>query len=125
MTKTVPVPSARASAGFGVVAKKGSKKASQKKKKTAVAIQQEPDPLLALSVKTLQQDGVVRQQRLSAQHIEKKSAPWMLFAAVKQATLAQALADVLLKPTAPLEFAIAGVEKSTNGLEGAVEIQEV
>jgi ectoine hydroxylase-related dioxygenase (phytanoyl-CoA dioxygenase family) len=66
-TVAAPVPS-RASAGFGVVAKKGSKnKASQKKKKTApvpepvpVPVQQEQDPLLALSVNTLQQDGVVR-----------------------------------------------------------------
>jgi hypothetical protein len=52
-------------AGFGVggpSAKKSSKKASQKKKKTklAVPVQQSQDPLLALSVSALQQDGVVR-----------------------------------------------------------------
>ena len=50
-----------ASAGFGVVAKKSSKtKASQNKKNKKTIHQPEPDPLLALSVKTLQQDGVVR-----------------------------------------------------------------
>jgi hypothetical protein len=77
-TTEVPVPAsaprASTAAGFGVAAKKSSKsKGSQsqkKKKKTAVidtlAVndpvqqQQKQDPLLALSINTLQQDGVVR-----------------------------------------------------------------